>query len=36
MIGKQLQGTWTLLVADDAGIDTGSLSPWTLAMCVSP
>jgi subtilisin-like proprotein convertase family protein len=36
MVGKQLQGTWTLLVADDAGIDTGSLGSWTLSMCVSP
>jgi len=35
-VGKQLQGTWTLSVADDAGADVGTLNSWTLAMCVSP
>ncbi|NUO52330.1 MAG: hypothetical protein HOV80_26055 [Polyangiaceae bacterium] len=36
MAGKQLQGTWTLSIADQFTIDTGSLTAWTLAMCVSP
>ncbi|MEM1041880.1 MAG: proprotein convertase P-domain-containing protein [Bacteroidota bacterium] len=29
-IGEDPQGTWTLSVCDDAGIDTGSLEQWSL------
>jgi len=33
-LNQPINGTWTLVVADDAGGDTGSLSSWSLAMCV--
>jgi subtilisin-like proprotein convertase family protein len=33
-VDKQVNGTWTLQIADDAGGDLGSLSSWTLALCI--
>ena len=33
-IGKSVQGAWTLAIGDDAGGDTGTLTSWTLAMCI--
>ncbi len=32
--GQGAAGNWTLTVADDAGIDAGSFSGWTLGLCV--
>ncbi|MBK8259703.1 MAG: proprotein convertase P-domain-containing protein [Polyangiaceae bacterium] len=33
-VNQSVKGTWTLQVGDDAGGDTGSLTAWTLAVCV--
>ncbi|MEZ4315290.1 MAG: MopE-related protein, partial [Polyangiaceae bacterium] len=33
-IGQSVKGTWTLTVADDASGDTGSLTGWSLAVCI--
>ncbi|WP_437984700.1 DUF4215 domain-containing protein [Sorangium sp. So ce117] len=29
-------GTWTLRVGDDAGSDSGTLTAWSLALCIDP
>lgn len=34
--GAPASGTWTLRVADDSGSDRGTLTSWTLALCVAP
>jgi len=30
--GETMQGDWTLLVSDNAGLDTGSLNSWSLTL----
>ena len=31
--GKPANGTWTMLVSDNAGVDTGSLNSWAIEVC---
>ena len=31
--GKPANGTWTILVSDNAGLDTGSLNSWAIEVC---
>jgi hypothetical protein len=30
LVGKQLEGSWTLVVSDNARLDTGTLNSWSL------
>ena len=32
LIGKDMQGTWSLEIGDDAGGDTGTLNSWSLTI----
>ncbi|WP_050431335.1 DUF4215 domain-containing protein [Chondromyces crocatus] len=34
--GQSASGPWTLRVHDDAGGDTGTLTGWSLGLCVAP
>jgi len=34
-VGENAQGTWTLLVSDNAGIDTGTLNDWCVRVTYS-
>jgi cysteine-rich repeat protein len=36
LVGQSPAGTWTLKVADDFAVDTGTLQNWTLALCTTP
>jgi cysteine-rich repeat protein len=31
--GEDIQGTWTLVIQDVAGLDSGTLNGWTLKLC---
>lgn len=33
-VGKPVNGVWTLQVADDASLDTGTVTGWSLALCI--
>ena len=34
--GTSVTGNWTLKVGDDAALDTGSVTSYTIAFCVTP
>jgi len=35
-VGQQAMGTWALYMADQYAVDSGRLTDWSLALCVTP
>lgn len=36
LLGSQSNGNWTIKITDNAGLDTGSVATWTLALLPEP